>query len=69
LVDEETGFVVHSGDLAALGNAILKLAYDSDLRRSMGERARKRVAEHFSLVSCFESYCDLYQQLLLRQPR
>jgi glycosyltransferase involved in cell wall biosynthesis len=69
VVDEETGFVVHSGDLAALGNAILKLAYDSDLRRSMGERARKRVAEHFSLVSCFESYCDLYQQLLLRQPR
>jgi glycosyltransferase involved in cell wall biosynthesis len=64
VIHEETGFVVPARDPAALAAAILRLAHDPDLRRSMGQRARRRAAEHFSLAASVEKYCDLYDQFL-----
>ena len=43
VVDGTTGFVVPPADTAALAKAMLTLAGDPGLRRSMGERGRERV--------------------------
>ena len=41
----ETGYVVSVGDVAALAERLALLARDPELRRTMGEKARARIAE------------------------
>ncbi len=67
VIEGDTGFVVPAHDPEMLGAAILKLAHDPGLRQSMGERARQRAAEHFSLAASVDRYCVLYEELLRRQ--
>lgn len=55
----ETGFVVPIGDVAALAEHARRLVADSGLRRHMGERARARVAERFSVERYVRSFEDL----------
>jgi glycosyltransferase involved in cell wall biosynthesis len=43
----KNGFIVPSGDEAALVNALATLIHDPGLRRKMGEASRK-IVEHFS---------------------
>lgn len=43
--DGETGFVVQVGDTQALADRMRVLASDHELRRTMGEKARARIAE------------------------
>lgn len=47
--DDETGFLVPAGDPAALAERLAALARDPDLRHRLGQAARRRVLEHFSL--------------------
>jgi glycosyltransferase involved in cell wall biosynthesis len=47
VADGETGFLVPPGDVAALTEAMQKLADDAALRDRMGAAARKRVAARF----------------------
>jgi glycosyltransferase involved in cell wall biosynthesis len=67
VVDGETGIVVPPQDPAALGAAIVRLAHDPDLCRSMGEKAKKRAADEFSCTQSLERYCELYEELLARK--
>ena len=47
LAHEQTALLVKPGDTAQLADAIVRLAGDEPLRRSLGERARRQaVAEH-----------------------
>jgi glycosyltransferase involved in cell wall biosynthesis len=64
VVDGETGFVVAPRDPDALADAILRLAYDGELRRCFGDAGRRRVEAHFSLDACVEAYDALYCGLL-----
>jgi glycosyltransferase involved in cell wall biosynthesis len=64
VVNQETGFVVPAHDPAALGAAILALASDAELRKRMGQAARRRVETHFSLEQCVERYDALYRDLI-----
>ena len=64
VTDAETGFVVSPQDPDALGNAILRLAHDPQLRRTMGDQARARVAANFSFPISVQKYVDLYERLL-----
>ncbi len=50
LVDGETGVIVPPRDVAAMTRAVLELLRDENAGRVFGERARARVAEHFSLA-------------------
>jgi glycosyltransferase involved in cell wall biosynthesis len=45
-----TGLLVAPGDPAALADAIETLMRDPELRRRMGDAARARIREHFSLA-------------------
>jgi glycosyltransferase involved in cell wall biosynthesis len=44
----DVGLVVPPGDVAALSEAIVKLAKDPDLRRELGARGRERLIERYS---------------------
>jgi hypothetical protein len=45
----------------ALAEALVKLANDKDLRFSLGQAARRRIEERFSLESCVRRYQNLYR--------
>jgi len=64
VIDEKTGLVVPPRDPSKLGEAILRLANDNELRKRMGEAGRKRVEEHFPLDKCVDNYVRLYECLL-----
>lgn len=59
----QAGVVVPARNSAALATAICELARDPELRRSLGDTARRRVTEHFSLEACVRGYDALYNQL------
>jgi glycosyltransferase involved in cell wall biosynthesis len=51
-----------------MGEAILKLAKSADLRRDMGEHARKRIQEHFLWPNKGSFIVDLLNKLDLQKP-
>jgi glycosyltransferase involved in cell wall biosynthesis len=65
----ETGFVVPLGDVAALTGAMLKLSREADLRRSMGQAARRRVLENFTVEGMVAHTEKVYQELLEKRGR
>lgn len=66
VVDGETGLVVPPRNPKAIGDAILRLARDAELRKRLGTAARKRVEEKFSIDQCVKAHGELYQDLLDR---
>ena len=60
----ETGLLVSPQAPQELAEAILLLARDKTLRKSMGTKALKHFQEHFTLSQCVQAYDNLYQRLL-----
>lgn len=60
----ETGFVVETGDLDGLTQAIDQLILKPELRSQMGQRAKERVATEFNPRKSFEQLVQIYEQLL-----
>ena len=59
LVSDGTGIVVPKGSPESLARALRRLGGDADLRERMGQAARRRVAEQFSIdryVTDFERF-------------
>ncbi|MFC7534741.1 GT4 family glycosyltransferase PelF [Actinoplanes sp. GCM10030250] len=59
----DTGIVVAPRDHAAVAKACLTLLRDDDLRRRLGEAARQRVLEHFTLSQSLQMYRNVYEGL------
>jgi glycosyltransferase involved in cell wall biosynthesis len=59
--DGRSGRLVPVRDPARLGEAILELSRDADLRRRLGAAARERVISRFSQKACIERYLRLYR--------
>jgi len=64
VINGKTGIVVSPHDPNSLGQAILKLAKDKELSRSMGEAGYCRVRDRFSQKQCIANYNQLYEGLL-----
>lgn len=62
----QSGLIVPSEDPAALAEAMGRLAADPALRRDLGEKARERVARHFSIDAEVAAHEALYRELLGR---
>lgn len=62
--DGETGRVVPSGDAGALSDAIGALLADPELRRAMGERARRRAREEFDAERMVRRVIAVYEEVL-----
>lgn len=59
----DAGLVVRPRDVAAVAQACLALLKDGELRRSLGERARQRVLDRFTLAQWTDAYRDVYRYL------
>lgn len=64
VTDGETGLLVSPGDPAALAEGLAALLGDEAGRRAMAERARRRVAEEFSLDRMIRSVEQIYMDLV-----
>ena len=62
IVDGETGLVVERNNPDALAKAILRLLDDEELRRRLGENARRCVAERFGADAVVETLLTAYAE-------
>jgi rhamnosyl/mannosyltransferase len=60
----ETGLVVAPGDVAELAGALRMLTTDSQLRRRLGDAARVRAEEHFSIDRMTRDSASLYRDVV-----
>ena len=67
VIDGQTGLVVPAHSPLDLGQAILRLAGGGDLRKTMGNAARKRLDENFTISACAAKYVNFYHGLIERQ--
>ena len=65
VIDNETGFLVRSGDIQGLRAKILELIASSDLRKKMGENGRKKAYEKFSQDAMVAKYEKVMEGVLL----
>ena len=63
------GLLFPTGDDAALGEHLLRLAEDGELRRALGERLYQKAAEKFSLEKTVEPQRWIYGEILRRSRR
>jgi len=69
IVDGQTGWLAPAGDTTALGAAMARMMQaPRDERKAMGEHARQRVVEHFSLGAVLDQWEALYEELLQQNP-
>ncbi|WP_068262838.1 glycosyltransferase family 4 protein [Rubripirellula obstinata] len=61
VVPGETGFIVELGDTADFARQTHKLLEDPELARQMGESAKTRIANEFSVEKMVDAYVDLYR--------
>ena len=66
VVNGETGIVIPAHDPNAIGEAVLRLANDAELRKRLGAAGRVRVKQEFSLEKCVTAHAELYDRLLAR---
>jgi sugar transferase (PEP-CTERM/EpsH1 system associated) len=58
--NERSGWLFEPGDVMALAAILERLARDSNLRHELGQAARRRAVQHFSLEGMIGSYRSLY---------
>ena len=63
VVDGETGILVPAGDVSALGQALVRLGAERELRRRMGLAGRARALSMFSVETMVSKYEDLIEEL------
>lgn len=65
LVDDgKTGLLFDPGNVEQLRACLVKVLADKDFRRNMGEAARKRLQNHFSLEAHNQGLLKIYEDLL-----
>lgn len=69
IAHRQTGWLAPAGNADALSEAMSRvMETPPNERKAMGERARRRVIEHFSLESVLDRWEVLYLDLLRRNP-
>lgn len=66
LINDETGILVKSEDLAGLQAALEEILSDPQMRKQMGAAARKRVEEHYAWPRVAQAYVQLIERALVR---
>jgi glycosyltransferase involved in cell wall biosynthesis len=70
IVDGQTGWLTPAADAIALGEAMTRTMHISLAeRRVIGEHARQRAIEHFSIEAVLDRWESLYRELLQRNPK
>lgn len=66
VVDAETGFLVPSGDAAAVERALLALAADRERAAAMGAAGQRRQRERFGGRAMVDGYLDAFEEIAAR---
>ncbi|MGB6687636.1 MAG: glycosyltransferase [Terracidiphilus sp.] len=70
IVDGQTGWLAPAGDAAAFAGTMISVMKSTPQQReAMGQRARRRAVECFSLDAVLDRWESLYRELLARNPR
>lgn len=69
IVDGETGLLTPPAAPAALATALTRLVGDKNLRRKLGQAARLRALEQFSISSCVDKMVEQYWLTLDRHAQ
>jgi glycosyltransferase involved in cell wall biosynthesis len=64
VVPGKTGYLARVGDSAGIARHTMRIFDDAELARRLGDAARQRVAEEFSVERMIERYAELYRELL-----
>jgi glycosyltransferase involved in cell wall biosynthesis len=64
VLDGSTGFLVPPGDVPAFAERTIRLLRDRELRKRMGEEARRRVERQFRIQDVASRYVEIYAGLL-----
>ncbi|HUZ53177.1 MAG TPA: glycosyltransferase family 4 protein [Streptosporangiaceae bacterium] len=64
VLDADCGVIVPPGDIHSLRAAMERLISEPDLAARLGQAARRRVEERFSLARCADSHLGLWSELL-----
>lgn len=67
IIDGVTGYLVPPGDVPAFVSRTVQLLLDKDLRKRMGEEARRRVEGEFLLSDVALRYLGIYENALSRK--
>ncbi len=62
IADEETGLLVPPGDRTALAEALARVIDDAELRRRLGEGARRRFERQFDIAVYRERIVEIYRR-------
>jgi glycosyltransferase involved in cell wall biosynthesis len=62
------GLMIPFGDESSIGQALMQLARDSQLRKRMGQAARQRVVENYSTVRVVERYETMFAEVMKKKP-
>lgn len=66
VTDGVDGFLVDSGDAAALGERLVRLADDPALRAELGRRARERASAEFTIENTAAAFTDMVEAVARR---
>jgi glycosyltransferase involved in cell wall biosynthesis len=64
VIDGENGFLVPKGDIEKLAEKLLILIRDPNLRKMMGENARRRILLQYDIATCIQQVLKVYQRIL-----
>src|SRR4029077_136321 len=60
---ERSGWLFDPGDVMALATILERIGRDSSLREGLGQAARQRAVQHFSLEDMVGAYRNLYVEI------
>ena len=69
VVNGETGFLVSPTSKEEIKETIIKLLNNPELRKEMGQIARKRFETHFSLPQMVQKYIEVYEEVVRKFKR
>jgi glycosyltransferase involved in cell wall biosynthesis len=68
VIEGQTGFLVDEGDVEAMANQMLRIAEDPALAARLGEAARKRIEDHFSIEQSTSALWGMIDSCLKGNP-
>jgi glycosyltransferase involved in cell wall biosynthesis len=69
VIDGRTGYLFPVGNRAMLAKRTNRILDDAALARQLGQAARHRTTDEFSVEKMIERYADLYRRLLDNSTR
>ena len=68
-LDESCGFICKPRDHVEIGNRVVELLQNEELRKQMGANARKKVVENFTIGKFISEYEEVYARVARKETK